>query len=108
MPNERKAWGTTAGVTRTDRPGRGRSSQNPTPSGRLVYLTAAGAAAAATATGGRCVAGQAGRAGAATERDGGQQLHRIVGPTGQDAGARDSLIGRLTSKVAPQARQRYS
>ena len=29
-------------------------------------------------------------------------------PPGHSAGAPDSLIGRLTSKVLPQARQRYS
>jgi len=29
-------------------------------------------------------------------------------PWGQAAGADDSLIGRLTSKVSPQARQRNS
>jgi hypothetical protein len=29
-------------------------------------------------------------------------------PCGQDAGALDALIGRFTSKVSPQARQRYS
>ena len=29
-------------------------------------------------------------------------------PSGQDAGAEDSAIGRFSSKVVPQARQRYS
>jgi hypothetical protein len=29
-------------------------------------------------------------------------------PAGQGAGAEDSAIGRVCSKVAPQARQRYS
>jgi len=29
-------------------------------------------------------------------------------PAGQSAGADDFVIGRLTSKVLPQARQRYS
>jgi hypothetical protein len=29
-------------------------------------------------------------------------------PEGQSAGAADSLIGRETSKVSPQERQRYS
>ncbi|CAM5726910.1 hypothetical protein SANTM175S_09254 [Streptomyces antimycoticus] len=29
-------------------------------------------------------------------------------PSGQDAGAEDSAIGRFGSKVVPQARQRYS
>ncbi|GAA2323563.1 hypothetical protein SVIO_038970 [Streptomyces violaceusniger] len=29
-------------------------------------------------------------------------------PSGQDAGAEDSAMGRFSSKVVPQARQRYS
>lgn len=29
-------------------------------------------------------------------------------PAGQEAGAEDSAIGRLSSKVSPQERQRYS
>lgn len=29
-------------------------------------------------------------------------------PDGQDAGAEDSAIGRLSSNVSPQVRQRYS
>ncbi len=29
-------------------------------------------------------------------------------PSGQSAGAEDSAIGRLSSKVSPQVRQRYS
>lgn len=29
-------------------------------------------------------------------------------PSGHEAGAEDSAMGRLSSKVVPQARQRYS
>ena len=66
-------------------------------------LAAAARPAAAAARAGRSRAARP-----AADGDGRQQLDGVVVPCGQAAGAADSLIGRVCSKVSPQARQRYS